>query len=129
MLAIIESNLRNQAISLLQTLSDEVQQHLVTIQQLTEQIQALTSLKRSRSTADQQSSDQQSVNNDSSATAIDIDTFPGLEVEGKADEGVVDSIAAITKTGAGPRIVGSETQVCISTLCAQSHTLQQRHVT
>lgn len=131
--AITQSNPTQHPISLLQTLSDEVQQHLMTIQQLTEQVQALTSLKRSRSTADQQSSDQQSSDqqsvNDSSTTAIDIDTFPGLEGEGKADDGAVDSIAAITKTGASPRIVGSETQVCSFTLCARLHTLQHKHAT
>ncbi|KAL0019436.1 hypothetical protein WJX79_008265 [Trebouxia sp. C0005] len=81
-------------------LSSKVQQHLLTIQQLTEQVQALTSLKRSRSTADQQ----EESGNDSSATDIDVDTFPGLEVQGKASDGAVDSMAAISKS---PLAVGA----------------------
>lgn len=70
---------------LLQTLSSEVQQHLLTIQQLTEQVQALTSLKQSQSTADHQNSDQDSVTT-SQVIDIDIDTFPGLE--NKAKDGI-----------------------------------------
>ena len=80
-----------------------MQQHLLTIQQLTEQVQALTSLKRSRSTADQQ---QQESANDSSASDIDVDTFPGLEVQGKADDGAVDSIPAISKSPSAIGAVG-----------------------
>jgi len=98
-----------------QKLSSEVQQHLLTIQQLTEQVQALTSLKRSRSTADQQ----QESANDSSASDIDVDTFPGLEVQGKAGDGAVDSIAAISKSpsaaGAvsfGDEVIPSSAVVC-----------------
>jgi len=85
-----------------QNLSSEVQQHLLTIQQLTEQVQALTSLKRSRSTADQQ---EESVN-DSSSTDIDVDTFPGLEVKVKAGDGAVNSIAAISKSPSAVGAVG-----------------------
>lgn len=93
-----------------------MQQHLLTIQQLTEQVQALTSLKRSRSTADQQ---QESANN-SSASDID-DTFPGLEVQGKADDGAVDSIPAISKSPSavravsfGDEVIPSSAIVCIN---------------
>lgn len=90
---------------LLQTLSSQVQQHLLTIQQLTEQVQALTSLKQSQSTADHQNSDQDSVTT-SQVIDIDIDTFPGLE--NKAKDGInseqsTDAISvkdtSINKTG------------------------------
>ncbi len=85
-------------LSSMQNLSSEVQQHLVTIQQLTEQVQALTSLKRSSSTSDQQPSDQESVTA-SQATDVDMDSFPGLENKDKGGVSTGDSIAAVGKAG------------------------------
>ncbi|KAL3158548.1 hypothetical protein ABBQ38_010768 [Trebouxia sp. C0009 RCD-2024] len=66
-------------------LSNDVQQHLLTIQQLTQQVQALTSLKRSRSTSEQPASDQDSAAL-SHATDTAMDTSaPGLEGKDTAD--------------------------------------------
>ena len=91
---------------LLQKLSSEVEQHLLTIQQLTQQVQALTSLKRSRSISEQPPSDSDLKTPDSAArsqtTDFDIDTFPGLEVKGAAQfadaasKSTGDSIAAFS---------------------------------
>ena len=73
----------------MQNLSSDFQQHLLTIQQLTQQVQALSSLKRSRSTSDQRaneptdSTDSAAV---SHATAIQVDTFPGLETNSKPQD-------------------------------------------
>lgn len=67
---------------IVQNLKDELQQHQLTIQQLTQQMQALTSLKRSRSTSDQPASDSVDSGAVSHATDIQVDTFPGLETNG-----------------------------------------------
>lgn len=106
------------AVLSVQKLSSKVQQHLLTIQQLTEQVQALTSLKRSRSTADQQ----EESGNDSSATDIDVDTFPGLEVQGKASDGAVDSMAAISKSPLAVGAVGFGDEVTLSSAVVCSNT-------
>lgn len=65
-------------------LSNDVQQHLLTIQQLTQQVQALTSLKRSRSTSEQPANDQDSAAL-SHATDTVMDTSFGLEGKDTAD--------------------------------------------
>lgn len=70
----------------MQNLSTDIEQHLLTIQQLTQQLQALSSLKRSRSTSDQPataSTDSAAV---SHATDIQVDTFPGLETNSKPQD-------------------------------------------
>lgn len=82
----------------MQNLRDELQQHQLTIQQLTQQVQALTSLKRSRSTSDQPASDSADSGAVSHATDIQVDTFPGLETNGSPQN--ADSTA---KSGAVSR--------------------------
>lgn len=67
---------------IVQNLKDKLQQHQLTIQQLTQQLQALTSLKRTRSTSDQPASDSADSGAVSHATHIQVDTFPGLETKG-----------------------------------------------
>ena len=92
----------------LQNLTTEVQQHLLTIQQLTEQVQALTSLKRSRPTAElePQSPEQQSPSvQDSAAVSeatdidMDVDTSPGLESKGSGFRVAMSSISAVEGGG------------------------------
>ena len=105
-----QSTLTCCAVLCVQKLGSEVQQHLLTIQQLTEQVQALISLKRSRSTAEQQEESA----NDSSTSDIDVDTFPGLELQEKAGEGAVTSIAAISKSPSAVVAVGFGDEVILS---------------
>lgn len=108
----------------MQNLNNEVQQHQLTIQQLTQQVQALTSLKRSRSTSEAPASDLDSAAV-SQVTDIDIATFPGLEGKNgakageRAGDSTADSIAAVGRGKPTIRTVdlGDEVRLAASLVC------------
>ena len=107
----------------LQNLCDELQQQQLTIQQLTQQVQALTSLRRSRSTSDQPASDSVDSTEVSHATDIQVDTFPGLEA--KTSPETADSTgenSAVSKGKPTIRTVdlGDEVGPTLSA-CSQEH--------
>ena len=108
---------------IVQNLKDDLQGHQLTIQQLTQQVQALTSLKRSRSTSDQPASDLADSGAVSHATDIQVDTFPGLEANGSPQ--TADSTAesgAVTRGKPTIRTVDLGDEVSTTFLtCSQGH--------
>lgn len=87
-----------------QSLSGDIQQHLLTIQQLTQQVQALSSLKRSCSTSDQPADGSRESAAVCHATDIHVDTLR-LETIGKpqnadstAERGAVSKLVPIIRT-------------------------------
>ena len=121
--------------SQLQNLIIEIQQHQLTIQQLEEQVQALSSLKRPRSPVDQPSPSQQESTANSEATDIDMDTdtSPGLEHQarfdssggGGFDASGTNKIGTVGKTGPTICTVGLDEDEVSS--CNKVFTLEAHH--
>ena len=112
---------------IVQNLKEDLQQHQLTIQQLTQQMQALTSLKRSRSTSDQPASDSTDSGAVSHATDIQLDTFPGLETNGSphsADSTAESGAASKSKLTIRTVDLGDEVSTTLSA-CEHGHAVLQ----